>query len=86
MLTLEIKKTFKFVCSPLLIVCFVLLVAMFGALYRNNMCEDVDAEKENLLEGNKTSIKSSSKRNHQILRLLFVTSVALNTIFGILGF
>lgn len=69
--------------SPL-IVCFVLLVTMFGPLYRNNMDEDEDDEKENLLEGNKPTIKSS-KRNYQVLRLLFVTGVALNTIFGILG-
>jgi hypothetical protein len=57
---------------------------MFGALYRRNMGEDEDEEKENLLEGNKTTIKSS-KRNYQILRLFFVTGVAVNTIFGILG-
>lgn len=59
---------------------------MFGALYHANKGEDEDEEKENLLEGNNTTIKSSSsRRNYQILRLLFVAGVALNTIFGILG-
>lgn len=57
---------------------------MFGALYRNNIGEDEDDEKENLLEGNKATIRSSN-RNYHVLRLLFVTGVALNTIFGILG-
>ncbi|KUL88610.1 hypothetical protein ZTR_05222 [Talaromyces verruculosus] len=57
---------------------------MFGALYRNSMGGDENDEKENLLEGSKATIKSS-KRKYQVLRFLFVTGVALNTIFGILG-
>lgn len=57
---------------------------MFGALYRSNMSEDDDEEKENLLKGSIIKLKST-KKNYQILRLVFVIGVALNTIFGILG-
>lgn len=58
---------------------------MFGALYRTNMREDEDDEKENLLERSKILMKPSSNRNQQILRLLLATGIILNTIFGIVG-
>ncbi|EED21439.1 conserved hypothetical protein [Talaromyces stipitatus ATCC 10500] len=58
---------------------------MFGALYRIKMDEEENEEKENLLETDTTTIRPPAKRNNQILRLLFIIGVSLNTLFGILG-